>query len=194
MLDLPTSARQREVLIYLTRGLTEREIAPQLGLSILTVHGYIKAIYRHYAVGSRGALLGLWYRDDVRPKQAATTADGRAAVSAAPARTAHPRSQPTGASPTTARALEDAPSQIPAGASNDGHSSLADCSGQIALTLRQRQVLQILQSGCSEKEAARQLLITIDGVHWHVKALYRRLGISSRRALFQYCWRTEFRT
>lgn len=53
--DIRLSAREQEVLQLLARGCSNREIAELVGLSRLTVEGYIKAIYRKLAVGSRTA-------------------------------------------------------------------------------------------------------------------------------------------
>jgi DNA-binding NarL/FixJ family response regulator len=52
--------RQREVLEGLLRGLGEKEVALELGISPHTVHTYVTGIYRHFEVDSRSALLSLW--------------------------------------------------------------------------------------------------------------------------------------
>ena len=54
--------REREVLGGLLRGLGEKEVALELGISPHTVHTYVTGIYRHFDVDSRGALLALWIR------------------------------------------------------------------------------------------------------------------------------------
>lgn len=51
------------------------------------------------------------------------------------------------------------------------------------LTPRQREVLMCLLRGDSEKEAARRLAVSRFTVNDHVKAIYRRLGVSSRGEL-----------
>ncbi|MGO4781401.1 response regulator transcription factor, partial [Lysobacter sp. 2RAB21] len=53
--DVRLSARELEVLQLLARGCSNREIADLITLSRLTVEGYIKAVYRKLAVGSRTA-------------------------------------------------------------------------------------------------------------------------------------------
>lgn len=53
--EVRLSARELEVLQLLARGCSNREIADLIALSRLTVEGYIKAIYRKLAVGSRTA-------------------------------------------------------------------------------------------------------------------------------------------
>jgi DNA-binding CsgD family transcriptional regulator len=49
--------RQRQVLLALLEGCSEKEVAAQLGISRHTVHIYVKAIYRHYGVCSRSELM-----------------------------------------------------------------------------------------------------------------------------------------
>lgn len=51
------SRREREVLAALLRGASEKEVAADLGLTVHTVHQYVKAVYRAFGVGSRGQLL-----------------------------------------------------------------------------------------------------------------------------------------
>ena len=55
----PLSARQRQVLALLVRGLTNRDIADRLGLSPRTVEVHVGHILRKYRVRSRSALLAL---------------------------------------------------------------------------------------------------------------------------------------
>jgi DNA-binding CsgD family transcriptional regulator len=51
------SPRERETLRHLLTGTTEKEIAAGMGLSIHTVHQYVKRIYAQFGVTSRNALL-----------------------------------------------------------------------------------------------------------------------------------------
>lgn len=51
------SPRQREVLAALCRGLAEKEIAGELGMSVHTVHGHVKELHRRFGARSRGELL-----------------------------------------------------------------------------------------------------------------------------------------
>jgi DNA-binding CsgD family transcriptional regulator len=51
------SPRQRQVLALLQRGLGEKQVAAELGVSQHTVHDYVKALYRAHAVRSRSELL-----------------------------------------------------------------------------------------------------------------------------------------
>ncbi|MGO8970008.1 MAG: helix-turn-helix domain-containing protein [Myxococcaceae bacterium] len=52
-----------------------------------------------------------------------------------------------------------------------------------SLTARERQVLDCLLTGASEKEVAASLAISPLTVHAHVKSLYRGYGVSSRPQL-----------
>lgn len=56
----PLTAAERRVLLLLLTGTPEKEIAQQLGLAVSTVHQYVAAIYRKFAVRSRAALMGIW--------------------------------------------------------------------------------------------------------------------------------------
>lgn len=49
--------RERQTLELLLTGASEKEIAAQLGLSVHTVHQYVKAIYRRFDVTSRAQLM-----------------------------------------------------------------------------------------------------------------------------------------
>jgi DNA-binding NarL/FixJ family response regulator len=51
--------RLRDALRGLVRGLGEKQLAAELGLSPHTVHDYVKALYRHFGVQSRAELLAL---------------------------------------------------------------------------------------------------------------------------------------
>ena len=48
------------------------------------------------------------------------------------------------------------------------------------LTERERTILRFLGSGLTEREIARELFLSFNTVHSHVKSLYRKLGVSSR--------------
>jgi LuxR family maltose regulon positive regulatory protein len=49
-----------------------------------------------------------------------------------------------------------------------------------ALSERELTVLVLLRGGMSEREIARELYVSFNTVHSHVKAIYRKLGVSSR--------------
>ena len=51
------------------------------------------------------------------------------------------------------------------------------------LSLRQRQTLQYLLAGHSEKEIAEFMRLSRNTVHHHVKALHRHFGVSTRSEL-----------
>jgi DNA-binding NarL/FixJ family response regulator len=56
-------------------------------------------------------------------------------------------------------------------------------SGPELLTPREAAVLELLQSGRSNGEIAAQLHIGVETVRTHARAIYRKLGIRSRREL-----------
>jgi DNA-binding CsgD family transcriptional regulator len=56
-------------------------------------------------------------------------------------------------------------------------------SGAEALTTRERQVALLASEGHSNREIAKQLVITLKTVEWHLRQSYRKLGIQSRRDL-----------
>jgi DNA-binding CsgD family transcriptional regulator len=55
--DPKLSRRQRQTLQLLLKGDIEKEVAAKLGVSRHTVHVYVKALYKHFGVSSRGELL-----------------------------------------------------------------------------------------------------------------------------------------
>jgi DNA-binding CsgD family transcriptional regulator len=57
--DRNLSPRQRETLGLLLAGLSNKDIAARLGVSAHTASQYTKSLFRHFGVGSRGALLAL---------------------------------------------------------------------------------------------------------------------------------------
>jgi DNA-binding NarL/FixJ family response regulator len=60
--DLGLSARLRQTLQGLLAGEAEKQIANRLDLSPHTVHVYVKGLYRHFGVSSRGELLARFVR------------------------------------------------------------------------------------------------------------------------------------
>lgn len=51
------SARERETLILLLHGCSEKGVSESLGLSKQTVHVYVKNLYRTFRVRDKGQLL-----------------------------------------------------------------------------------------------------------------------------------------
>jgi DNA-binding CsgD family transcriptional regulator len=49
--------REREVLAQLLAGAPYKVVASQMGISVHTVHDYVKAIFREFGVSSKGELL-----------------------------------------------------------------------------------------------------------------------------------------
>lgn len=54
------SGRQTDVLHLLLRGMSEKEVARELGVSTHTVHTHVKKLYTEFSVSSRGELLALF--------------------------------------------------------------------------------------------------------------------------------------
>ena len=51
----------------------------------------------------------------------------------------------------------------------------------VSLTDRELAVLQLLPSMMSNEQIARELFVSVNTVKVHLKSLYRKLGVSSRR-------------
>lgn len=54
--------RQNEALEMLLAGMTEKQAAASMGISVPTVHEYVQAIYKHFGVHSRGELAAHFIR------------------------------------------------------------------------------------------------------------------------------------
>ncbi len=54
------TAAQSRVYHGFVQGLSEKEVAASLGISVHTVHDHSKAIYKSFSVSSRGELLADW--------------------------------------------------------------------------------------------------------------------------------------
>ncbi len=63
--------RQRQTLELLLDGLSEKQVAAELGLSPATVHDYIVKLHKHFDVSSRGELLSYFIKR--RPKDGSDT-------------------------------------------------------------------------------------------------------------------------
>lgn len=58
--DAPLPTYQRRVLMLLLTGLSEKQMAHELDLSINTVHQYVTALYRGFGVRNRQSLAAKW--------------------------------------------------------------------------------------------------------------------------------------
>lgn len=56
---------------------------------------------------------------------------------------------------------------------------------QPPLSKTEKRVLHLLLKGMTEKQAAEQLERSHNTVHVHVRNIYRKLGVSSRKMLYQ---------
>jgi DNA-binding CsgD family transcriptional regulator len=54
--------RWRQTLDCLLEGDSEKQVALRLGISQLTIHQYVKGLYQHFGVSSRGELLAFFLR------------------------------------------------------------------------------------------------------------------------------------
>jgi DNA-binding NarL/FixJ family response regulator len=54
---LDLSPRMRQTLEALLQGDSEKQIAARFGLQRTTVHGYVRQLYKHFGVRSRGELM-----------------------------------------------------------------------------------------------------------------------------------------
>ncbi|MCK4842448.1 MAG: hypothetical protein KAT04_11320 [Methylococcales bacterium] len=59
----PLSPRHRQLIPMLLAGMSEKDIASEIGRAFGTTHNYISDIYDIYAVKSRAELSSLWIRD-----------------------------------------------------------------------------------------------------------------------------------
>jgi LuxR family maltose regulon positive regulatory protein len=57
--------------------------------------------------------------------------------------------------------------------------------GRQVLTERELRILKLLDSDLSERDVGSELYVSYNTVHSHVRSIYRKLGISSRRHAIQ---------
>ena len=60
--DTNLSPREKQVVLLLLQGMTLRQVAPELGLTVSTVSTYSKAIYKKLGINSRAELFILFGR------------------------------------------------------------------------------------------------------------------------------------
>ncbi|MGW6930963.1 response regulator transcription factor [Lentzea sp. NPDC054927] len=48
---------------------------------------------------------------------------------------------------------------------------------------QETRVLSLAQAGCTNKQIAAKLCLTVRGVEFHLSSCYRKLGVPGRRAL-----------
>ncbi|WP_410012461.1 response regulator transcription factor [Sodalis sp. RH24] len=65
---------------------------------------------------------------------------------------------------------------------------LTGLPGTEMLTERESEVTQLMLSGCSTKEIARRLCISIETVRAHKKHIYAKLGVKTQSELFVLFW------
>jgi LuxR family maltose regulon positive regulatory protein len=74
------------------------------------------------------------------------------------------------------------PARLPARLAAARRAALLSRPVGEALTERELSVLRLLRSGLTEREIGGELYLSFNTVHSHVKAVYRKLGVSSRAA------------
>ncbi len=52
-----------------------------------------------------------------------------------------------------------------------------------ALTSSQHRVARLAADGLTNREIARELMVTVKAIEWHLSHVYRKLGIRSRTGL-----------
>ena len=65
-------------------------------------------------------------------------------------------------------------------------AGLGAAAGRGELTDRELTVLRLLRGGTSEREIGRELFLSFNTVHSHVKSIYRKLGASSRAEALEH--------
>jgi DNA-binding CsgD family transcriptional regulator len=66
--ELHVTPRQREILELAVRGLTDKEIATELGVSVSTIRTHLERFYRENGLRNKSQAVGAWqhYRDSER--------------------------------------------------------------------------------------------------------------------------------
>jgi DNA-binding NarL/FixJ family response regulator len=60
-------------------------------------------------------------------------------------------------------------------------------AGEVSIPPRVRRVMVVLLTGATEKQAARQLGLSVHTVHAYTTMLYRAMGVNSRAELLVRC-------
>ena len=68
--------------------------------------------------------------------------------------------------------------------------AVAQTTGEVPLSEREAAVLEAVARGLSNREIGRQLWISEQTVKFHLRNVYRKLGISSRTEAARYAYRT----
>jgi DNA-binding NarL/FixJ family response regulator len=74
---------------------------------------------------------------------------------------------------------------------NDRPASPAQGAGKAELTARQREVLRLIALGCSAKDIANQLNISVRTAEFHRAAIMQRLGLHSTAQMTRYAIANE---
>ena len=58
------SARQREILVLIAEGYSDKGIARRLGMSDRTVESHLQRLYQRHGVHTRAAMVARWLREE----------------------------------------------------------------------------------------------------------------------------------
>jgi DNA-binding NarL/FixJ family response regulator len=64
-----------------------------------------------------------------------------------------------------------------------GRPRVTAVAGPASLTASERRVAELAAGGCTNKDIAQELFVTVKTVEAHLSRAYRKLGVSSRRDL-----------
>jgi DNA-binding CsgD family transcriptional regulator len=64
--------------------------------------------------------------------------------------------------------------------------SIPSPSSRVQLTAQERAVAELVAEGLTNKEIAARLFLTVKTIEWHLRQIYRKLGIRSRVQLATY--------
>ena len=100
-------------------------------------------------------------------------AEGRAAEAREPLRQALDAAHRSGATDLERRARDEL---VAAG----GRPRRSALNGAGALTPGERRVAELAASGLTNRQIADELVVTVKAVGWHLRHVYRKLGVSDR--------------
>ena len=122
----------------------------------------------------------------VIPRATATRRRSRQPVREVPAATSSRRSSPS----ISRRSCATRSRAVVRGVGSGGGAGRRRRSGETVLSERETAVLDAVARGLSNREIGRQLWISEQTVKFHLRNVYRKLGISSRTEAARYAYRT----
>ena len=163
------SSREKEVLILVTRGLTNKEIARKIGTSIIHIKGIIHEICSKLGAESRVEAILLAVMGGLLKGEEVFSIDELAwFISLSPQ-----------AERTTAQLLGLKPEQMNLRRHKEGASRMAG-RPTATLTNRQREILGLVARGLTNKEISDQICISTNTVKSSLSHAYTKLRAHSR--------------